>query len=166
MQSDLDEAIRKYKAERASTYPELVDAVKKVRPGAIRAARKTFGRNAIAKKLGVKAPAMVSKSEAWQEIAGELQFGKKHHAGKPRKRTGLDLAVAEASEACSDSAADEAVRNETLRLIQRTLPREAAEALSNQLSIGNISDDKARQMIETYQDQEKDRKRKRVLPSP
>jgi hypothetical protein len=164
-QGDLNDAIRKYKAQRASTYPALVDAVKKGRPGAISAARKMFGRNAIAKKLSVRAPAMVSNSEAWREIASELQLDKKNNAGRPRKRTGLDDAVAESSEASSDSAFDEAVRNETLRLIQRALPREVAEALSNQLSIGTTSDDKARQIIEAYQEQEKDKKRKRVLPS-
>src|SRR5262249_12606109 len=61
-QPDLDGAIREYKAKRAAQYNDLVEGVRQGKPGAQKAARQLFGRNAIARALGVKARAMVTKS--------------------------------------------------------------------------------------------------------
>lgn len=48
-QAELDDAIRDYKAKRASTYSDLVAGVKKGLKGATRKAQEMFGRNALAK---------------------------------------------------------------------------------------------------------------------
>jgi hypothetical protein len=63
-QKELDKAIRQYKAERAASYADLLDAVRRNKPGAKKKAQEIYGRNAIARALGVKAKAMVSKSPA------------------------------------------------------------------------------------------------------
>ena len=73
-QPELDDAIRKYKTERASSYHELVNRVAEGAKGAKKAAQDMFGRNAIARALGVRSGAMVTNSAAWQEIAIALQL--------------------------------------------------------------------------------------------
>ncbi len=51
-QTDLDDAIQRYKAQRSSNYSELVSNVKQGKAGAKKSARAMFGRNAIVRALG------------------------------------------------------------------------------------------------------------------
>jgi hypothetical protein len=94
-QVDLDEAIREYKAERASTYYDLVDGVRRGTSGATKSARDLFGRNAIVRALGVTSAAMVSKSAVWQAIADELELRgpSRSTSRRPAQRIGLDIAI-------------------------------------------------------------------------
>ena len=130
----MDNEIRKYKADRAASYAELCEAVKRNQPGAKKKAAEIYGRNAIARALGVKSTAMVSKSPAWIAIAGELGLSLNRsrrtqgtrHTQKPGK-IGHDIAVEEKSmtpEAGADNAPAEQVletaeRQETIRLINK-----------------------------------------------
>lgn len=87
---ELDEAIRKYKVDRASNYRDLVAGVKKGNRGAVESARKMFGRNAVASALNVRSPSMVSQSPVWQEIRDELGLDKQKHG---HKKTGYSAAL-------------------------------------------------------------------------
>jgi len=155
-QADLDNAIREYKAQRASRYGDLVEAVKAGKASAMRDARRLFGRNAIAKALGCKSKAMVSKSAAWKAIAAELQLSKT--AATPRQRVGEGIAVEQAAEAQGDTVSQTVIRQETLRLINAKLPKNEAEATVHKLQIGDMSDDDARKLVELYDQQQKDSK--------
>ena len=162
-QVDLDEAIRKYKAERASSYPDLVAGVRANRQTAKSAAQNTYGRNSIARALGVKAPAMVTKSPVWQAIADELGISR----GKERKqaslqKVGLDIAIERQSTESSVSGLDVAVRNETIKLVRKAMGREEAEAIVERLRDGTITDDQARELAETVQDQKRDQRTRKV----
>lgn len=145
-QADLDAAISKYKAERASTFTDLAAGVRACRPGAKKTAQNTYGRNAIARALGVRAPAMVSKSPEWQRIADELGLRKqKAVAGKSHKqRIGIDIALEEQAQATGSTAIDAAVRRETIDIVNRAMPAAEAEATVEKLQRGEISDDSAR----------------------
>lgn len=152
--SDLDNAIHEYKAKRASIYHNLVQAVKRGGEGAKNDARRLFGRNAVARALGVKAKAMVTYSPAWQQIANELglrgsQKGKLARA----QRVGLSIAIEQAAMASEE---DEVVRRETVELIKKSMPPEAAEPTIEKLYRREITDDEAREIIDTYADQNKD----------
>ena len=134
-QPDLDDAIRKYKAERASTYGDLVAGVKLGKRGALKDARSLFGRNAIARTLGVKAPAMVSNSAVWQAIADELRLrgAPKRQASPPRQRIGMDIAIEEKAAATCEPVADQMVRHETIRLVKNSMPKAEADATIEKL---------------------------------
>ncbi|MGO9109103.1 MAG: hypothetical protein ACLP9L_07720 [Thermoguttaceae bacterium] len=164
-QADLDAAIRDYKAQRASTYSDLVAGVKKGLKGATRKAQEMFGRNAIAKALGVKSAAMVSKSAAWREIADELglagkRFRRKH--GTESKRRGIQIALDARSAAKGDPVADEVDRNEAIALIKQTIKDKAvATLLINNVEEGKTSPDQVQAIIDAYvEQQEDDRSRK------
>ena len=173
-QADLDNEIRKYKADRAASYAELCEAVKRNQPGAKKKAAEIYGRNAIARALGVKSTAMVSKSPAWIAIAGELGLSLNRsrrtqgtrHTQKPGK-IGHDIAVEEKSmtpEAGADNAPAEQVletaeRQETIRLINKMARtgknarekadnQKAADALIQKLQRGDCTDDQARAVVE------------------
>jgi hypothetical protein len=159
-QPDLDHAIREYKAKRAPTYSDLKDAVKRGKPGAQRDARRLFGRNAIARALGVKARAMVTKSEAWQDIARDLKLphGPKRYRGLNKaNRIGAEIAEEIAGEAAGNTTHEAVVRRETNRLARKHLPEEEAEAIIDQLSRGEINDDEARELINLTLEQLKER---------
>ncbi|MCL2647110.1 MAG: hypothetical protein FWD61_08910 [Phycisphaerales bacterium] len=173
-QTDLDNAIRQYKAERAGAYADLCEAVRKGSAAAKQRAKEVYGRNAIARALGVKSKAMVSKSQAWLAIAGELNFplnrsrrtqGTRHTQWTGK--IGHDIAVEEKSatpEAGADNAPAEqkletAERQETIRRInamvragktakKRAENEKAAEALIQTLQRGECTDDQARQVAE------------------
>jgi hypothetical protein len=162
-QIDLDAAIQEYKARRVSRYSELVDAVKSASPGAKKAAQKLFGRNAIARALGVKARAMVTKSPVWQEIADELMLVRGKHRCSAQKRIGHDMAMEEKAVATSETPADQAIRNETIGLINKKMSKEAAEATVDKLSRGEISDDQARQIAEKVAEQSQDARSRKVF---
>ncbi|MSO37799.1 MAG: hypothetical protein EXQ69_06045 [Acidimicrobiia bacterium] len=163
-QGELDGAIREYKARRAPSYSDLVDAVKHNKAGAKTAAQKMFGRNAIARELGVRAPAMVSKSPEWQQIASELRLprpsNKSNRGGG--KRIGLDIAIEKQATSESSSQLDEAVRRETIQLIRKGMPQAQAEATIEKLERGEISDDDARELVGVVADQRQDLQSRKV----
>jgi hypothetical protein len=172
-QPDLDEAIREYKAKRAPSFQQYVSLLDDPKTPAskkkaIRSqASKMFGRNVIAKKLGVKSAKMVSQSAPWVAIAEAL--GLERRAGKAGTsrpvKIGHDIAVEKASVAASDTdeyaAAEAAIlraeREETLRRIRQlaesNLPKakESAKALFDEYQAGEKTDDQVRQTIETLQ---------------
>jgi hypothetical protein len=165
-QDDLDKAIREYKAQRAASYRDLVEAVKKNRPGAKQAAIKKYGRNAIAQALGVKSHSMVSNSPAWLEIAQDLRLQLSRDKLKGTQYTrrkgkmGLAQAVEKKSkDAGADTELEDAERQETLRQInslsragknprQRAENKQAAEQLLRDLLCNRRTDDQVRQVIQ------------------
>ena len=155
LQDDLDEEIRKYKAHRASIYKELVERVREGRPGAIRAATKVFGRNLLVDKLGVKSPAMVTNSKVWQEIAEELKL-KKDGVAPRRGRVGLDPALDKKADEEGGSVLDLVVNSETIRLINKWMRKEEAEATIFKLQSGEITDDQARELVKYCRSRNKD----------
>lgn len=172
-QSDLNAAIRKFKADRVSTYADLAKGVQERRPGAKVSAQKIFGRNAIARALGVKSWAMVTKSEPWQEIAEELRLGKPRQTRPSLNRAErVDLEIASEQQAVqvADSVqltgADLAVRRETISLLNGALSAEAAEDAIRSLTDGEIDDDQAREIVKEYSDQARDARSKRTYQRP
>jgi hypothetical protein len=168
-QHDLDAAIHVYKSRRASSYHELVEAVQKGKPGAIEAARKMFGRNALVKALGVKAPAMVSKSEAWQEIVRELRLprrGKGSGGLRGDRRIGTELALERKGEEAGDTTAAEVTRRETIELARQRLAPKEAEDLVSKLERGETDDDDAREIIRLASESMQDDRSRKTRPSP
>jgi hypothetical protein len=113
--------------------------------------------------LGVKAPAMVTKSPVWQAIADELGIPR----GKERKQTslqkvGLDIAIERQSSESSVSGLDVAVRNETIKLVRNAMGREEAELIVERLRDGTITDDQARELAETVKDQKRDQRTRKI----
>jgi hypothetical protein len=163
-QPDLDQQILAYKAKRASTYSELLNGVRAGRPGAKKTAQDTYGRNAIVRALGVKSPAMVTKSPAWQSIADELGLRSRKPVAthKPTQRIGLDIALEKQAEATSGTAIDDAIRRETIRLVRTSMPQAEAEATIEKLQRGEMSDDAAREVIRIYSEQQSDSRRNKV----
>ncbi|MCL2649067.1 MAG: hypothetical protein FWD61_19055 [Phycisphaerales bacterium] len=173
-QTDLDNAIRQYKAERAGAYADLCEAVRKGSAAAKKRAKEVYGRNAIARALGVKSKAMVSKSQAWLAIAGELNFplnrSRRTQGTRHTQRTGKighDIAVEEKSatpEAGADNAPAEqrleaVERQETIRRInklarsgktakKRAENEEAADDITQKLQCGEYTDDQARELVD------------------
>lgn len=169
VQVDLDNAIREYQAQRAQSYDALVKGVNRNETAAITNARKVFGRNAIAHALGVKSAAMVTKSPAWRAIAAELHL-LRNIPGERRidknRRIGLDIAVEQAAGGVDDAACDPKERKETIRLIRKTMRQEDADEMIETLETDGIDDEKAREIVELYLDQQKDQKRQKINQSP
>jgi len=167
-QSELDMAIREYKAKRASSYRDMVEGVKQGKPGARKSARKVFGRNAIARALGVKARAMVSRSKPWQEIAQELSLSwcRTRIRLARSKRVGQEAALEQKSEECGDTTQDAVFRREVINLARQRLPMSEADALIEKLEKGEATAEGAHQVIELYQDQQKDAKQRKIHPTP
>ncbi len=171
-QDDLDNAIRKYKADRASRYSELFEVVKegnkKQKKKARTAAQKLFGRNVIAKELRVKSRSMVSKSPAWEAIAEEFGFTLNRRRATGTRRTqkagkiGLDIAVEQASvdsatrsgsaPAAEDSLSQEE-SEETLREIRRLAEsgkkdaKKNAKGLLEKYQRGKMTDEEVRSTV-------------------
>jgi hypothetical protein len=163
---DLNNAIRKYKAYRANEYPELVKGVRQGLPGAIKAARKIYGRNVIVRALGVKSSSMVSNSPAWREIADDLNLVPS--SGDSRKSLGsmtrhnLDLVVDNHGEGTRDAVLDIVVDRETYALVRRSMPEPQASQVIERLHAGTLSDEDARVMVDMYEEQKKDSKSDRA----
>ena len=159
-QPDLDRAIREYKAHRASMYQDLVDGVKRGLPGAKKSARKLFGRNAIARALGVKAHAMVSGSEPWKEIRDDLQLGQSR---RQKRKIGMDLALEEQADAASEKVPDTVIRRETIKIVRQSVePTAAADEIIDKLERNVIDDDRAREIAKAAAGQRQDRRAKKV----
>lgn len=157
-QTDLNAAIQKYKANRASIYPQLLDNVRAGKPGAKKAARRVFGRNAIARNLGVKAKAMVSKSPEWRRISEELDLGN----SRMRKKTGIETAIEDKAGSTSQPVVDQAIRRETIGIIRKKMESAEAEATIEKLQRGDISDDAAREIAEVVDRQVQDGRSRRA----
>jgi hypothetical protein len=167
-QPDLDDAIREYKAQRASTYNDLVDGVKRGRAGAKKNARVLFGRNAVVRALGVKSAAMVSNSPVWQAIADELKL-RGPSRSTPRRhsqRIGLDIAMEDQAQATSAPILDQAVQQETIRLIEKSMPATEAKAIIEKLGRGDITDDAARELVDVVAQQQHDKRTHKVRQTP
>lgn len=163
-QTDLDDAIRQYKAQRANSFSDLVDAVRRGKPGAKKAARQTYGRNAIARALGVKSHAMVTKSPAWQSIADDLRL-REVTRGSGRttgKRVGLEIALEEKAVEAYPGSLEIAVSAETVSLIRKVMPELAAETTIEKLERGEITDEQARELIDAVAEQHADSKTRQV----
>lgn len=171
-QEDLDTAILQYKAGRAASYADLREGLKKNSPAARKAAREVYGRNAIARALGVKSPSMVSKSPAWlaiaQELGLELRRGRApgtRHTAK-RGRIGHEIALERksatpapgADNAPADEALESAERQETIRQINRMARsgrtakekadnQRAADELLRKLQCEECTDEQARRVV-------------------
>jgi hypothetical protein len=167
-QSELDMAIREYKAKRASSYRDMAEGVKLDKPGARKSARNVFGRNAIARALGVKARAMVSRSKPWLEIAQELCLSRCQARTRlaRNKRVGQEIALEQKSEECGDTTQDAVFRREVINLARQRLPTSEADALIEKLESGEATVEEAHQVIELYRDQQKDAKQRKIPPTP
>jgi len=166
-QSDLDDEIRKYKAERSPSFSDLSDAVRRGQKNAIEAAGRLFGRNVIASALGVKSPAMVTNSAVWQAIADELGIPRGKHRNAPKlKKIGLDIAMEAQASHVSPQPFDSAVRSETIRLVHSSLPADQSEPILEKLQRGDISDDQAREVIDLVKDQKQDSKTRKTKSRP
>jgi hypothetical protein len=170
-QDELEDAIRQYKARHAAQYRDVAEGVRQGLPGAEKAARELFGRNAIARALGVKARAMVTKSTAWQEIAADLQLSRKVKA-QPRltrgKRIGLTIAVEEVAPQYTGktNGLDRAVHNETISLLRQVMSEKEAEKTIDKLERGLMTDDEARELVDLCRQQQQDARARRVRRSP
>ena len=104
-QGDLDEAIREHKAKRAPSFQQYVSLLDDPKTPAskkkaIRSqAAKMFGRNVIARDMGVKSAKMVSQSKPWIAIAEALGLPRRTGKTKTNRpaRIGHDIAVEQAS---------------------------------------------------------------------
>lgn len=94
-QPEVDAAIRQYITAKSTELTRLGKAISAGKPKAIGEARKVFGRNALARRLGCPA-AMVSKSRPWKAVAGELSLsGRTPGVGRGDK-VGFDKALEDA----------------------------------------------------------------------
>lgn len=156
-QPDLDNAIREYKAKRASSYGDLVRAIEKGKRGAKKAAKELFGRNVIVRELGVRAPSMVSRSEPWTAMAKELGFelrrgqARGSKAAPKRGPIGLELAVEQKSVAEAETQLDLTVQRETKKMISN-LPTKEGDPILAKYDAGELTDDQARQLVKTFLD--------------
>jgi hypothetical protein len=148
-QNDADNAIWAMKARYGdAAYRHLVEAVRKGLPGAVKQARTVFGRNNIHRKLGIS-KAMISKSPAWRKIAEELCL--ERQSKKVGRRMSLEAAqgkMAENGTLDQEAVQQQAIQHETIRLIRQNMNGQSAEALIEQLLMGEITDDRARQIAQ------------------
>ena len=136
---------RAIQARRSSDYNELVNRVQAGKKGAALAAKKMFGRNAIARELRVRSAAMVSKSPVWQGIADALNL-RKSKVTRGAK-IGLDIAIEEKAQQDSVPVIDSAIRCETIEMIESRLPRAEAEPIVERLHRGDMTDSQARELV-------------------
>jgi hypothetical protein len=149
VQSELDEAIYKYKAERAASYNSLREAIEAGRKGAVESARKMFGRNPISIALGVKARAMVSKSPAWREIADALRLrGDGLRRLKTSDKIGFDYAENQKASSAADPTASAVELRDAINLVRRKLKGERADAIVERLERGDMTAEQAEELVE------------------
>jgi hypothetical protein len=130
-QPALDAAIRQYIAKRGPALKSLTEAVQSNRKGAAESARKMFGRNEIARALGVKSPAMVTYSEAWQEISDELHLRPRPDGYRGLKRSGkigFEKAVEDKAGDVGDTVADAVEEREAVENVGGEVTERAAIA--------------------------------------
>lgn len=160
-QPEVDDAIYKYKAQRSGVYHELVAGVEEGRKGAAKSATEIFGRNAVARTLGIKSRAMVSKSPAWCEIAEDLKLSAKHR--RRRRRIGQDIAIEYASvESFAEDEASRQAHATAIRFIEQAMPKQAAQETIEKLQRGEISDEEIAQIAALCREQQIDDRAKQV----
>jgi hypothetical protein len=157
-QDDVDREIAAYRAARATRYNELRDGVRAKRPGAIKAARKLFGRNHLARQIGCKSSAMVSKSTIYQTIQAELHLNDHQ---RRRARTGLEVAANRAAQDEGDSTLDAVLANETRALLRKHLRPDEAQAAIDKLDAGQMTDEQARELVDVCREQRDDARSRR-----
>lgn len=173
---ELNEAIREYRAKRASTIQQFTSVLEN--PNATTSqknrirknARKLFGRNAIARSLGVKSPRMVGESSAWKALAGMLELPRKK--GDPTRRSSQQNNHIDAPDipeiprsAQKPYEADDASipadvlemkqdRDQTLKSIRKLatsgggVNRDQAQSLFDAYEQGEMTDEQVRQTVE------------------
>lgn len=167
-QPDLDAEVKKEIAK----YPEMLASARRGSKGAKTEVRKTLGRNAIAKRLGVRAQKMVSKCPDWIQLADE--FGMRRKGTKVPRSTKVGFAIAEetAAVAAGDTTEADVTRRETLQRINEAMlqanrrTRQTLEQLADEVARGQRSDEEARTLVETYTEQQQDSRSRRILDSP
>lgn len=172
---ELNEAIREYVAQRSKRYQDFLAILDNPKESPRRKtliqneAQKMFGRNVVAKALGVKSARMVSQSSAWVAVASALGFPlKRDQIGQPSGRLqkiGIDIAVEKASMA-ADADADHAPADtqlllreqaETLRQIHHFGESGLSDAATMAASLlekyngGEMTDEQVRRTIEMLQ---------------
>ena len=132
--------------------------------GASDAARKMFGRNEIARRLGMSVGS-VSKSEAWRAVAEELNLSPdKGTSLRSYKRVGFDYAIEKKAQEEENIVIDKVARREVITAIEKSLPRKDAERLVERLELGTIDEEQAWKQISSFLEQkerEEDNHRKR-----
>jgi hypothetical protein len=115
-----------------------------------RDAERAFGRNVVCKKLGVKGPAMVTRSKPWQRIAAEFGLNKKAPDGSRTLRSPRAVGGSTSVEHLTDgdTPQEQAIRNETISLVKRRLPPRDADAVIDKLNLGDMTDSEARELVE------------------
>ena len=171
-QPELDEAIRQYKAKRAARFKEMLSILDNPRTPssrkrtARRAAQRMFGRNAVAKALGVKSAKMVSRSPVWAEIADTLGLPRRSRdrsapSGPGQQRIGLEIAAERASQrapetsahAPSDATIVHEEREATLARIRELAESgkdkavEHAKAIYDKYAAGEMTDEEVRETV-------------------
>jgi hypothetical protein len=147
-QDELDGELRKYRAKRSAKYAELKQLIEDGSTNAIEGARTIFGRNAMARELRCKAPAMISHSSVWKQIREELRLGRSTVA-RIDKRAGLDGVLATRPSSYPDAA--KTVAEAELRRRIAKLPKEVRDSIRSELSSGKIDKDQALKFVETYE---------------
>jgi hypothetical protein len=172
-QAELDEAIADYRARRGARYSEMLSLLdnpgtpERRKRAVRREAQHLFGRNAVARALGVKSARMVSQSPAWVHIADALGLPRRRRDRAGRRpsggrRVGLDMAVEEASTAAPETSeyapAEMAItrgeREKTLARIRKlaesgrdeAVPQ--AKALYEKYEAGELTDEQVRQTVD------------------
>lgn len=159
-QNDVDGAVAAYKAARAASYNDLREGVRARRPGAVKTARQLFGRNRIAREIGCRSSAMVSKSPVYQTIKAELHL---HDRQRGRQqRTGLGVAANRVAKDAGDQTIDAVVANETRALLRKHLRSDEAQAAIEKLDAGQMTDEQARELVDVCREQHDDAKSRRI----
>jgi hypothetical protein len=133
-------------------YRDLRDAVRRGDTSAQESARKTYGPRPLADALGIKAHAMVSKSPVYKRIRSDMGLPPKGTGRRARVNRGgnedaFTLALADKSEAAGDTTSADVCRRETLQLIEESTLGKAKPAIVEQLTMGKMTDEQAREVV-------------------
>ena len=160
-QANLDRAIARLWGDDVIRYFVLRDGIQDGWEQSLREARAIFGRNAIARRLGVRGKAMISKSPIWQQIAVELDLHsvkRLKHYKRVKMKKAL-TALAEHDESCvSDELSREETREQIERRADEILPRlsderaerfrEIVEAIKASVETGTPTGHRALEVLE------------------
>ena len=173
---ELNEAIRDYRAKRASTIQQFTSVLENPNASTSQKnrirqnARKLFGRNAIARALGVKSPRMVGESSAWKALAGMLQLPRKKddptrqsnqqtgHTNTPdipaTPRSAQKPYEADDASVCAEAIEMQQERKQTHKSIRKLATsggranRDQAESLLDAYDRGEMTDEQVRQTVD------------------
>ena len=162
----VEKAIRYYVVDRQKQYDRLKEAVRvdnevaaKV---AIKLARTTFGRNALARNIFSDGPepskSLVSGTSMWLQIKEDLKLGREEMGTScPGNCVGFDIAEEQAAQSVGDQTFDDVVRQETLARIDATkgLPATVKEELASKLALGDYGDEEVATILDTHDSQDR-----------